>query len=110
MLTEQNNYKKKLAKYENTEVTLADEQHEEMSAITDKIEEVGQDELEKIFVEGDSHGMGKEVREVWMTDKRQQLNQFIADQAKMVSYQIDIRMKHGSIGMYILATGKHSNQ
>ena len=81
VLTERNNDKKKLAKYENTEVTLADEQHEEMSAII-KIEEVGQDELEKIFAEGDSHDVGKEVREVWMTDKRQQLNQFTADQAK----------------------------
>ena len=33
VLTERNNDKKKLAKYEKTEVTLSDDQHEEMSAI-----------------------------------------------------------------------------
>ena len=81
LLTERNN-DKKLAKSENTEVTLADEQHEEMSAIINKIEEVGKDDIEKVFAEGDSHGVGKEIREVWMTDKRQQLNQFKADQAR----------------------------
>jgi len=62
-----------LAKYEKTEVTLADEQHEEMSTIVNQIEERGKDELEKIFAEGDTHGVGVQVREVWITDKRQQL-------------------------------------
>ena len=89
ILKERGNDKKKLAKYENTEVTLADEQHEEMSTLVNKIEEVGKAELEKIFAEGDSHGVGTQVREVWMTDKRQQLSQFKADQEKIVSCKIN---------------------
>lgn len=48
------------------EVTLADKQHEKMSAIINK--EVGKNDLEKTFAEGDSHGAGNEIREVWMTD------------------------------------------
>ena len=55
-----------------TEVTLADEQHEEMCAILNKVEEVDKSESEKIFAKGDSHG-GTQIREVWMMDKRQQL-------------------------------------
>jgi len=43
-----------------------------MCAVLNKVEEVDNSELEKIFAEGDSHKVGKEVREVWMTDKQQQ--------------------------------------
>ena len=89
ILIERGNEKKKLAKYENTKVTLADEQHEEMSTLVNKIEEVGKAELEKIFAEGDGHGVGTQVSEVWMTDKRQQLSQFKTDQEKIVSCKID---------------------
>jgi len=81
-VTERNNDKRKLAKYNRTEVTLTDEQHEEMCAVLNIAEEVDNSELEKIFAEGDSYGVGKEIREVWMTDKRQQVAQFKADQAK----------------------------
>ena len=44
VLTERNNDKKKLAMYENTEVTMTDEQHKQMSIIN-KYEEVGKDDL-----------------------------------------------------------------
>lgn len=83
---ERNNDKRKLTKYERTEVTLADEQHEEMCAIVDKVEEIDKAELEKIFAEGDSHGVGTQIREVWMSDKRQQLAQFKADQDRNGEY------------------------
>ena len=57
-LTERNNDKIKLAKYEQTEITLVDEQYEEkMCTIVNTIKEVGKADLEKIFVEGDAHGV-----------------------------------------------------
>ena len=59
-----------------------DEQHEEMCAIVNTIEEIGKADLEKIFVEGDAHSVGTQIREVWLTDRRQQLDQFKADQAR----------------------------
>ena len=43
-------------------MTLSDDQHEEMSAIVNEIEEKSRDELEKIFAEGDTHGVGTQVR------------------------------------------------
>ena len=53
-----------------------------MSAIVNKIEEKSRDKLEKIFAKGDTHDVGTQVREVWITDKRQQLDQFREDQQK----------------------------
>ena len=81
-LTERNNDKIKLTKFEKTEITLAEEQHDEMCTIVNRIEEVGKDELEKVFADGDAHGVGAQIREVWVTDRRQQLDQFKADQAR----------------------------
>jgi len=40
-------------------VTLTDEQHEEMCAVLNIVEEVDNSELEKIFAEGDSHRVAK---------------------------------------------------
>ena len=81
-LVERNNDKLKLAKYESTEVTLSEDQHEDMSAVVNKIEEVSKDCLEKIFAEGDAHGVGNKIREIWVTDRREQLEQFNEDQAR----------------------------
>jgi len=80
--SERNNDRKKLRKYENTEVTLADEQHDDMCNIVNAIEEVSKEDLEKVFAEGDMHGVGDKVREIWLTDRRQQLEQFHEDQAR----------------------------
>lgn len=82
VLMERNNDKFKLAKYESTEVTLSEEQHEDMNAVVSKIEEISKDELEKVFAEGDAHGVGTQIREIWTTDRREQLDQFNEDQAR----------------------------
>ena len=81
-LMERNNDKIKLRRYEKSEVTLAEEQHDEMYAIVDIIREVGKYELVKVFAEGDAHGIGTQIRELWLTDRRQQLQQFKADQTR----------------------------
>ena len=46
-----------------------------------KIEEVSKDYLEEIFA-GDAHGVGTKIREIWMTDRREQLEQFNQYQAR----------------------------
>ena len=74
--------KKKLARYENTEITLGDEQHTQMCNVVDAIDRVAVDDLQRIFEEGEAHGVGDKLKEVWTTDKRQQLEQFQRDQAK----------------------------
>ena len=65
--------KRKLTRYKNTEITWSKEQHTEMCDIMDAVDRVGVDDLQHIFEEGESHGVGNKVKEIWMMDKRQQL-------------------------------------
>ena len=56
----------KLARLEENEIILDNEQHEEMSAA---VEAVQVEELEKLFQEGEQHGVGSLLKNVWFTDK-----------------------------------------
>lgn len=67
---------KKLARYENTEITLGDEHYTQMCNVVNAIDRVAVDDLQCIFEEGEAHGVGDRLKEVWTTDKRQQLEQF----------------------------------
>jgi len=91
VLMERNSDKRKLSKYERTEVMVSEEQHEEMTAVVNRIEEISPHELEKVFGEGDAHGVGSQIREIWTTDRREQLERFSEDQArnsKFLKYDI----------------------
>ena len=68
----------KLAKYKESEVTLNEEQHAEMCTI---VEKAGNDDLEKLIKEGNEHGVGELMKEIWFTDKKRQTQQFANDQA-----------------------------
>ena len=74
--------KRKLVKYQTTEVTLADEQHTQMCNVMDAIDRVATDDLQRIFEEGEAHGVGGKLREIWTTDKREQKEQFQKDKAR----------------------------
>ena len=68
--------------------------------------------MEKVFAEGDNHGVGTQIREVWTTDKRQQLAQFKVDQDRNGEY---LEAKHDTyisvlVKYCVLVTGKRSNQ
>ena len=67
---ERNKDKKALANYRHMEVTLDDEQSDEMVEIMDKIDTVGKKTLEEIFMEAESSGVGSSVRGIWEDDKR----------------------------------------
>ena len=54
--------KAKLARYTELEVTLDDEQSNELTNVVNRIEEANADELEKIFNEADKHLVGDSVR------------------------------------------------
>lgn len=51
-----------------------------MCRITEIVEEAEKDELDKLFAEGDTHGVGKVLRNAWNTDLRKQQRQFMNDQ------------------------------
>ena len=78
---ERSNDKLKLAKCEAAEIDLDDEQHDEMCRVAETIDETGKDELEKLFAEGDAHGVGGVLKNIWETDYRKQRGQFLHDQA-----------------------------
>ena len=80
--------KLKLAIYLVADIELADEQYEDMCRITEIVEEAEKDELDKLFAEGDTHGVGKVLRNVWNTDLRKQQRQFMNDQTTNVTFQV----------------------
>jgi len=73
------NMKRKLKKLDETDVTLNDEQHEEMCSI---VHGISDEELGKVFLEGSEHGVGELMKEIWYTDSKRQRQQFLQDQSK----------------------------
>ena len=60
---------------------LDSEQDSEMCSITSTIDKMCPEELEKLFAEGDEHGVGSRLREAWNSDRRSELNEFKGNQA-----------------------------
>ena len=71
---------RKLKHYEHVEVPLDDHQDVEMANVMTAIENQCADELEQLFLEGESHGVGMRMREIWNGDKRALSDQFMKDQ------------------------------
>ena len=69
---------RKLAKYEENEIDLDDEQNDEMCAIMEKM---GDTDLQTLYDEGDKHGVGDILKEIWATDLNRQKKEFSHDQA-----------------------------
>ena len=53
-----------------------------MCTLMNQIDDVGNEELQRIFREGDSYGVGDKMREVWKTDRKQQIKLFAEDQSR----------------------------
>ena len=75
---ERTNSIRKLAMYEDSEILLDDTQNEEMCSM---VQSIGDDDLENLYVEGEKHGVGKLMKEIWITDAQQRRKQFFDDQA-----------------------------
>ena len=84
-----------LKKYECVEVSLNDEQHDDIRAILDKI---SQSEfcLNDLFVESDKHGVGQ-VMDLWEMDKRKNQRNLCGIKRKTMS------MHANCLFMYICA-------
>lgn len=74
---------RKLEKYSDADVTLNDEQHDEMCSV---VERISNKDFDKIFLEGNEHGVGDLMKEIWYTDSKRQQQQFLQDQSKNGSY------------------------
>ena len=73
--------RRKLEKYEHAELPLDNEQDDEMQGVMSTIELMCPDELEELFAEGEKHGVGDKLRDIWYSDKRRECAQFQRDQA-----------------------------
>ena len=72
----------RLQKYSHTELTLDDDQHDELSKLMDTIEEKGGKEIEEVMQDAKSHGVGDSVREIWQMDMQRVKDKFNNDQQK----------------------------
>ena len=76
---------RKLEKYSDADVTLNDEQHDEMCSV---VERISNEDLDKIFLEGSEHGVGDLMKEIWYTDRKRQQQQFLQDQSKNCKFSL----------------------
>ena len=70
---------RKLEKCTEADVTLSNEQHEEMCSLAER---VSSEDLDKIFLEGSEHGVGNLIKDIWYTDSRHQRQKFLDDRSK----------------------------
>ena len=83
--------KKRLQKYEHTELTLDDDQSDELSQVVQTIStnSPGPEVLSQIFEEAENQGKGQIVRDIRESDMRVQFNK---DQARNGHYPITFLM------------------
>ena len=94
---ERTNTMRKLAKYEDSEIVLDHNQNEEMCKV---VQSIGDDDLEKLYEEGEKHGVGKLMKEIWITDVEQRRKQFRDDQAK--NSMLIVILSNGNYNFYRL--------
>ena len=79
---EQAKDRSRLQKYLHTELTLDDDQHDELSKLMDTIEEKGGKEIEEVMQDAESHGVGDSVCEIWQMDMQRVKDIFNNDQQR----------------------------
>ena len=79
-LRDQNKTLKHLQKYSHTELTLDDEQHNEISKLVTAINEKVSTELEALLVDIDTDEIGSSIREIWEVDTKRAKEDFKKDQ------------------------------
>jgi len=72
---------RKLRKLEGNDVVLSDSQNEEMCAI---MKAARAEDLDKLYQEGDQHGVGSLMKTLWLTDKNRQKSQFFFQTRKRI--------------------------
>ena len=65
---------------------LADDLHDGMCALVDKISNRMDENLKSVVVEGNSYDVGDELIKVWKTHRKQQNQNFVNDQEINVKF------------------------
>ena len=69
-----------MLKYCDLNISLEEDQSDEIGNIVQKLEEVAKPELEKVFEEADGENVGEAVRDIWKADLRSSKMEFFKDQ------------------------------
>jgi len=80
--------KAKLARNEDMELLLDNEQSEELSTLMKVIEETCPDKLQEVFQEGDNYSVGNLVRDSWELNKLHAKESFLKDQINNSEYMV----------------------
>lgn len=80
-MMERGNDKTRIKTFRHTELPLDTEQNEEMNEIVSAIEQKCPHDQEELFLEGEKHGVGLQLRDVWTTDKSREFGEFTNDQS-----------------------------
>ena len=86
---------KLLKKFSHVEVSLSEDQHDQMCNIVEKFSQIGAEELESSLVEGDKHGVGPAIRGIWKNDLQNIKKEFDQDQqqnSKSVSLSLSLSL------------------
>ena len=71
---------KLLKKYSHMEVSLNEDQHDQMCNVMENVAQIGAKELESALAEGDKHGVGPAIRAIWKNDLQNIKKEFDQDQ------------------------------
>ena len=77
---EQSCDKAKLHKYDDLNITLEEDQCDELANVVTKLQEVAKEDLDNIFTKADVNNVGPAVRDVWESDLRKAKLEFFSDQ------------------------------
>ena len=79
---ERTKHKHKAECYSYSQLSLDDEQHDDVCGIINEIEKSHKEELEKVFTEAHNEGVGESMREIWQVDSENAKKHFQDDQKK----------------------------
>ena len=94
---------KLLKKYSHLEVSLSEDQHDQMCNIMEKVTQIGADELESSLALGDKQGVGPAVRALWKNDLQNIKKEFDQDQQRNSKYMYILVTAHkGCVYTYLM--------
>ena len=71
---------RKLASFEASKIVLDDDQ------MCNVVQSIGNDDLEKLCLEGEKYGVAKIMKDIWLTDAQQRRGEFLMIRLKPVCY------------------------
>ena len=92
---------KLLKKYSHMEVSLNEDQHDQMCNVMENVAQIGAKELESALAEGDKHGVGPAIRAIWKNDLQNIKKEFDQDQKQNSEFTQSSRSLSPSLFLFL---------